>query len=167
MKKKIVSFPCTVKFAKVFPRNMDIGGDENEITQMIAKRGGLYVIDCYPDDPEAFIRDCTEKGVNLHPMGNEFIKKNEQGVYVQLKRYHNPPLDKDGAPIAEFGYAPKVVDADGNPWDEDVNIGNGSECEVAFDVWGKGWTKLRAIKVNNLVEYTPDSVDPSIAWALT
>lgn len=168
MKKKIVSFRCKVKYAKVFPWNMDQGSDENDIAKTIADRGGLYVVDCYPNDPAAFIQQCEEKGVNMHPMGNDFVKSSEEGPYVKLKRFHNPPLGKDGSPIEEFGYEPKVVDADGNPWEEDVAIGNYSECEVAFDVWGaKGWTKLRAIKVYDLVEYDDSEPDPSVQWALT
>lgn len=47
-----------------------------------------------------------------------------------------------------------------------VNIGNGSECEVAFEVWGKGWTKLIAIKVLSLVEWEEEEVDPALEWAL-
>lgn len=59
---------------------------------------------------------------------------------------------------------PRVVDADGNAWPEDAQIGNGSEVSVLVEMYpskrGKG-TRLEAVKITKLVKFDPDSFDPT------
>lgn len=88
------------------------------------------------------------------------IKADEQGEYVQLRRDHNPKI-WDGKIIkgAEGG-PPKVIDADGNPWDTSVLVGNGSVVSVILNVYdskmGRG-SRLSRVRVDTLVPYTPSS----------
>jgi hypothetical protein len=166
---RVISFRCKVKYPQIFEDNRDMGDEETEVGQKVASMGGAYKIMCYPDDLNDFVEKCTSgtPAVNMTPMGNQFIKNNDEGEYVTLRRWHNPPTSKDGEVYESLGGAPRVVDADGYPWDTDTLIGNGSECEVAFDVWGKGWTKLRAIKVVDLVEYEASEKDPSLDWVFS
>lgn len=65
---------------------------------------------------------------------------------------------------------PVVQDSQGNPWPQDVLIGNGSTGRVAFDTWhwsnpegGKGLSlNLQGVRVLHLVEY--QAPDPGAAF---
>lgn len=164
--KKIAKVVGTTKYAKVFERNRDLGSDENEGSLRALEAGGMYSINIWPDDVAEFEVELESKGANMSPMGHPLIRTSDEGPYSVFRRGHNCPKNDKGEDIKEFGGPPKVVDVDGNPWDPDVNIGNGSKCEVAFDVWGKGWTKLRGVRVLELVEWIEDDVDPALAWAI-
>lgn len=168
MRTKIISFEATIRWAKVFEHNRDLGetGDNPKVSKMIQDRGGKYVIDCYPTAPDEVKRLFDEAGVEPAPLNYPIWKANENGEYLQLKRWHNPPTDSDGNPIDVLGGPPIVVDADNNTWDPEIPIGNESVCEIVVDVWGGGNLRLRAVKVMELVDYNAVEVDPALAWAM-
>ena len=164
MSKNLIVVRGTVKYAQVMERNRDLGDDETQAGRAIAAKEGVYKITVYPDDINAFISECEDKKVAMKSMGYDFIQHDEEGDYVILRRPHKAPVTKDGEELTHLGGPPKIKDADGNTWDDEVNIGNGSVCEVAFQVWGQGNKRLVAIKVLEHVEYHEDAYDPELDW---
>lgn len=78
--------------------------------------------------------------------------------YYTLKQKAERANGKPNDPV-------KVVDKDGNPWPEDVEIGNGSTVDVRMEVWDFGPRKFKglypkAMRVLELVEFKRDLFDP-------
>jgi hypothetical protein len=166
----IKSFDGTCEYAKVFERNRDLGSDETDAGRVIAARGGRYKINFYPDDMDEFREWCKAANVSLSPMGHDRIKLNDGKEYIVPHRDHNPTVLKDGTVLADTAGAPRVVDADNEPWDSEVDIGNGSRVSVALEVWPLNTKKprnirLRAIKVLEHVPFDP-LVHPEDEWAI-
>lgn len=82
------------------------------------------------------------------------VRRDDRGrPYVTFKRKYVHPK------IPEFGGAPEVTDADGNPFNE--LIGNGSKVTVRVVVYdagkvGKG-TRLEKVRVDELVVFESDA----------
>lgn len=151
---KFIKAVGTVQWAKIFPQNMDEGGDDNNAAKAVKKAGGQYIMDFYPDDPDAFQQDLESAGVDMAPMGHDRMKQKDGRVFTKLKRKHIGPFEEAGGP-------PKVVDSDKAPWDMDEQgeIGNGSKVGVVLDVYN-GNIRLAAVQVLELVEYeSPDLED--------
>jgi len=159
---KFIKATGTAEWVKVFPQNMDKGGDENNAAKAVKKAGGQYIIDFYPDDPDAFVAELEANGVDMKSMGHDRMKKKDGRVFTKLKRKHIGPLDKKTKkPIPEFSGPPKVVDADKQEWnaDEMGEIGNGSKVGVVLENYN-GNLRLSAVQVLELVEYeSPDLED--------
>ena len=123
-----------------------------------------------PDTGEVFTsRDdaldfLSEKGVPVDNMMGNLVKRNPETKEVRYKvtRPHmepNMPKEKGSDEMGFVFGPPKVVDADGNLWNEEVLIGNGSDITVKINVWrGTKATKIRwdAVRVDNLVPYEPE-----------
>jgi len=160
---KIITFEAHVRWAKVFERNRDLGNDEYEKGRKIQQMEGQYVVDCFPADPDKLKHELEQASVNMSPMGHDLFKVDDGKEYVKPHRYHT-------GPFAEMCGPPKVVDADGARWDSDVNIGDGSLCQVAVELWKpktskKYYIRLKAIKVLELVEFE-NPVAPEDEWAI-
>jgi len=153
------------------PYHRDEGNDKTpaDILDKLQKTDGQYNTEFLlvnPDTDEVFTsRDdaldyLSSKGVPVDNMMGNLVKRNPETKEVRYKvtRPHFEPTmpNKDtGEQGVVFG-PPKVVDADGNTWDENVLIGNGSDITVKINVWkGNKATKIRwdAVRVDNLVEY--------------
>lgn len=147
-KGKTVYFQGPVKWAKVFEFNMDDGE--------YAPEGGQYTIDIGLGKKE--IKEVLTWNKNYEPKDDEDFK----GVqFIKFKR-KNRHLSKKGKLIKDWSGPPKVVDADGNPWDEDKLIGNGSICTVKLNVTeGKmfSFVRLEGVRVDEHVAYEPDEDD--------
>lgn len=97
-------------------------------------------------------------GIPTDGMMGNLLKRNklEDGtveVVYKITRPHMEPSFKEDPIMGP----PKVVDADGNEWDPEVLIGNGSDITVKLNVWiGTKAKKVRwdGIRVDTLVEYT-------------
>lgn len=159
---KFIKAVGTVEWAKIFPSNMDKGGDDNNAAKSVKAKGGQYIMDFYPEDPDGFQQELVSNGVDMAPMGHKRIKVRDGKEFYKLKRVHNGPVDKKtNKPIPELSGAPKVVDSDKRPWDVDEQgeIGNGSKVGVVLEVYGSN-IRLAAVQVLELVEYdTPDLED--------
>ena len=135
-KSSLHSVKGKAKWARVFEHNRDNA-------DFFADTEGMYKIDVYLEQEE--LNKVSQAKSRLKP------KLDEDGVFVSFRRPNKP---KNG--IEALGGVPSVVDAEGNSWDEEVNIGNGSEVEVYFEVYASKFgtgTRLKGIKVLNLVEY--------------
>lgn len=82
------------------------------------------------------------------------IKEDADGTWVNLARNHDPRT-YNGKILSEGG-PPKVVDANGQPWDRQKLIGNMSDVTIKLEVYesqkGAG-SRLVAVRIDNLVEY--------------
>lgn len=124
-------------WAKLFEGNRDKNEDFHG-------PGGAYTIDVLLEKEE--LDKLTASGSRLKP------KLMDDGISIKFKRKH---LHAGG--IEHLGGPPQVVDVDGNDWANTL-IGNGSEVEVAVDVYdtkmGKG-TRLTGVRIIDLVELPP------------
>lgn len=127
-----------LNWAKLFERNKDTNEDFHG-------EGGAYTVDVKLEQDQLDI--LTESGCRLKP------KIKDDGVFIKFKRKHTHPT------IEALGGPPQIVDAEGDDWNDEVSIGNGSKGTVAFEVYetkmGMG-TRLTGVKVNDLVEYESD-----------
>jgi hypothetical protein len=134
-KSSLHSVTGIAKWAKVFEFNRDRGEFHKEYD-------GAYTIQVYLEESE--MKKHSASGSRAKP------KIDDDGVYVQYRRKHINSV------IPALGGAPKVVDANDEPWDSDNLIGNGSKVEVFFTVYdskmGKG-TRLEGIRVLDPVEF--------------
>lgn len=138
MASKLYNVTGTAMYPKVFENNRDMHEGFH------GSYGGAYTIDVVleKDQLDAF----TESGSRLKP------RITDEGISIKFKRKHEHPIDALGGP-------PKIADADNEPWDANVFIGNGSKVEVWYEVYdtkmGKG-TRLEGIRVLEHVPYEGD-----------
>ena len=126
----------TAMWAKVFEGNRDMHEG------FYGDCGGAYTIDVLLDKEE--LDKFTKSGARSKP------RITDDGISVKFKRKH------EHFSVPALGGAPKVADAEGEPWDPTKFIGNGSKVEVWFDVYptkmGNG-TRLVGVKVLELEEF--------------
>ena len=118
-------------------------------------------VENYREDGNEWTLDVTpnQKGIELLRrigLGEKLRNKDDdRDDFITFRRNE---LKKDGTPNNKI----EVVDAEGNPWDEDKAIGNGSTVKVRFSVFempAKGKFKaiikpvIYKITVLDLVEY--------------
>jgi hypothetical protein len=145
MATKIVKYTGLVKWAKLFPTNVNKGWDDDD-------KGPFASIDFSFDDPDeakAFKAEKTKK---------EFKEDEENGrSYVQFRRY------TENLKYPKFGGCPRVADKDNNPWPEKVLIGNGSKATIWVQVYetknGRKGTRLEAVRIDDLVPYESGNKD--------
>ena len=163
MANKTVVLEGTVEWPKIFESTRDLGGDDNDAARVIAAAGGRYIVNFFPDDADAFQTLCLNLGVPLNTLGHNLIKEKDGRKFFRPYRNHNPKITAKGQEIIGSGGAPKVVDDDGNDWDEDVAIGNGSSVKIAVETYpvrgDKSAFRLKGIRVVELVEYEAVEVD--------
>ncbi len=162
-----------VLFACVFDRNKK----QNEYTD----EHGEYTIVIGLDKPAAKM----VKGWNKMYQGKELDEIFKQDkmppeaedeefnslTYFTFKRKAKV-FKRDGTEIEDFGGKPVTVDSDGNPWDDDINIGNFSKATIKLNVYRGTFQKdgktapftqvrLDAVKVDELVEYEGSERQPA------
>lgn len=107
------------------------------------KYGG-YPVSFYPKD-DADRRAIKATGIKNEVKEDDGEKSGVAGWYYNVRGKEQPV----------------VVDADGNPWDEDTPIGNGTVATIALEVetfksrkWGEiTRSTLRKVRIDELVEY--------------
>lgn len=163
MANKTVILEGTVDWPKLFENHRDLGGDDNDAARVIAANGGRYNLNFYPDDPDEFESMCVRLGVPLNTMGHNLIKEKDGRKFFRPYRNHNPKITAKGVEIIGSGGPPKVMDDDGNAWDEEVVIGNGSTVKLAVEVYpvrGSNCAfRLKGVRVIDLVEYEAGEAD--------
>lgn len=147
-----------VLYACVFPSNMKKEGQ-------YVPEGGEYTIMIGLDKEDAKLvkkwnrlyvgkdRDAFEEPKQGSDEPREVPEGFVDGVLYFTFRRRNKVWKKNGELIEEWSGAPEVVDADDNPWDPEVMIGNGSICSIKLDVFmgknaeGKDYTSVRIDKI--------------------
>jgi len=134
--------------------------DDSDIKAKLLRTEGVYQtrIKLPFDNRDDALDYLGQMGVPVDGMMGQLVKREEDAegnkiITYKVSRPHMEPNFED--PLMG---PPKVVDADGNPWDEEVLIGNGSEITVKLDVWiGNKAKKVRweAVRVDELVPYEP------------
>lgn len=132
--------------------------DDSEIKQKLQKTDGVYNTEIVlpfdnRDDAEEYLNG---KGIPTDGMMGNLLKRrtDKEGnkvVVYKITRPHLEPNFED--PVLG---PPEVIDSDGDPWNEEILIGNGSEVTVKLDVWlGTKAKKVRweGMRVDSLVEY--------------
>lgn len=151
-----VDFEGTAKFAKVFEHNRDMGEnlmDGDQKNKIVAEQGHyLLTVEITPETKKQMIA----AGVPNKGMVGQLFKEDDEGnLSYKCKRPHfNPRINRGEGKVMG---APVVMDADNREWDEETLIGNGSKLKVRLDVWEGKIVTLHAVKVIELVEYTPDN----------
>lgn len=112
-----------IEWAKVFEDTRDMQGYEGAYEEC----QGAYTVNQILDK-EQF--DKLKSAGSMKKPNQKRLLEGE--LMVKFERKHLVTT-KDGRVIEQAGGAPKVTDADGQPWDMDINgdIGNGSIAEVA------------------------------------
>ncbi len=106
------------------------------------------------DDASGYLE---EQGIPVDGLFANLIKRDkEHGILYKVTRKHM---------MKEFDEPymgpPQVVDANAQPWDKNVLIGNGSDVTVKLNVWiGRKKREIRweGMRVDNLVEYVKEEV---------
>lgn len=87
------------------------------------------------------------------------VREDENGECVTLRREHDPKVFDGKIIKGAEGGPPKVVDANGELWDPQVLIGNGSKATLILNVYdtkvGPG-SRISRVRIDELVEYKPD-----------
>ena len=160
-------YDSELNYAQVFERNKDKGGDDNDAARTIASKGGQTKVTMVVSEE---VKDqMIEDGIPEKSLGHEMFKPNGDGrwVYIAKRPWNSPFKDEETGEMKPFG-APNVVEmrtvtnADGQeeieitPWDDEVNIGNGSKGKVKMSIWSSGSkriVRLESVAVTELVEY--------------
>lgn len=153
---------CELQYPKVFERNRDMGND----TVDHSAYDGLYSVDLIMGEEAK--AEMVRAGVPEVSLNYEMFKELGDGQYkYKIKRKHmNLNLTGDDGNPLVLG-PPEVVDLNKpffdeetgkrgyEPWDTDVNIGNGSTGRVKGQVYfgKKPIVTLIKVGVLNLVEY--------------
>lgn len=167
--KKFVYITGPVLYAKVFERNRDKGnvhvpldpkfdgrytiqiGVDDKITKKIKKWNRLY--------EGKTISEMKEKTRELL---SDIVEKHGESLRYFTFWRNNRHVLKNGDEVIAWGGVPQVVDAEGEPWDPNINIGNGSVCTVKLDVSKTGnntFVRLEGVRVENLVEYEEEKIE--------
>ena len=165
--------PMVLEYAKVFEQNADMGDPSappKSAQGSIAKKGGQTVVNAYFTS-DADIEKLIEAGLDLKPLGyDRILEGNEEfgiGKFMRLKRDLKDNIrtfENKGKKVeVNYGGLPKIVDfrdpENKRLWDydEDGELGNGTEAIVRFDVYSDGaGVRLEAIAVTKLVEFEPE-----------
>jgi hypothetical protein len=103
----------------------------------------MWAFDFYPDDPEAMAKTIKAQKIN------KTLKDKGEGKFLGLSRNELTAKGEKNKPIP-------IVDADGNPWDQEVNIGNGSKVIVRYRInGGSKYGNLFWVDAVKVVEHVP------------
>jgi len=151
-----VDFEGTVSWFKGFESNRDMGENLEEgsdTRNKIELEQGHYLCNVYitPETKKQMVAD----GVPNSGMVGQLFKEDKEGnLFYKCKRPHfNTKVNQGEGKV--FG-PPITVDADGDQWDPETLIGNGSKVKIRLDVWEKKIVTWHATKVLDLVEYEAD-----------
>ena len=141
-----------IEWAKVFENTRDMQGYEGAYEEC----QGAYTVNQILDKEQ--YEKLKAAGTMKKPNQKRLL---EGELVVKFERKHLVTT-KDGRVIEQAGGEPKVTDADGQPWDVDINgdIGNGSIAEVANLITsfqgsdGKTYSRTSLISVK-ILEHKP------------
>ncbi len=150
------------------------------MSKNIVLRGKAYWARVFEDNPDEYGEKTFYK-ISLAPDDESVMKFNKSGMSLKYRELTSEEPDvmgytfrrdvegktfkdkKTGKEKTLGGGAPRVVDADGKKWDENILIGNGSVVEVLVSTYQtktkpvKTGHRLEAVKVLDLVQYeAPD-----------
>jgi len=143
MSSTTVFVPGTIYWAKIVGRKALVDNYE--------RTGKEWAYELVPDDV-AFLK---EHRLMDRLKDKEDPKNPDKGDFLMLKK---PELNKDGEenqPIA-------IYDHEGNPWDENKLLGNGTRVVAKLSIrdWGVGKKKsiyTQALRIEELVPYASDA----------
>jgi len=111
----------TIEWARIFENNRDMNGYEGSYVEC----EGAYTLNQILSKDEFTKLQAT--GSQKKPNQKRLM---EGQLSIKFERKHKVTR-RDGSVLPQAGGAPKVTDADGNPWTEEMGlIGNGSTAEV-------------------------------------
>lgn len=117
---------------------------------MDTKFGEKFTLQMYPDEKSKLVlKEAGYRG-KFH--------EDEDGSWTKFSR-DNKKTFADR--VEEFG-PPKVTDAVGKLWSDDISIGNGSVCSALLEVYPSKYgvgSRLVEVHVLKHVEYTKDGTD--------
>jgi hypothetical protein len=130
------------------------------------KNGREWTFDLALD--KAGVKQMNGIKVQGKPVKNIKNRDDERGDFVQFKQKYREPeeYERYGQKVRSIAEQRiKVMDAEGNAWDQDVKIGNGTIADVKFEVvdYGKGkyaGVYPRAIRVLKHVPYAASEFAP-------
>lgn len=155
-------YDAELNYSQVFERNKDKGGDDNDAARTIAAKGGQTKVTMVVT--EGVKEQMVADGIPEKSLGHDMFKPNGDGrwVYIAKRPWNSPFKDEETGEMKPFG-APNVVEMkqEGDeititPWDEEVNIGNGSKGKVKMSIWSSGSkriVRLESVAVTELVPY--------------
>lgn len=175
--KQIVFKDISVRFARVFEENRDMGDnlpEGSDAKMKIEETQGKYAIDL-PMSRE-YKQQMIQAGIPNKGMLGQLWKEDSDGevFYKATRKHFNPKLrDKETSDYGVVQGPPKVVMAEFNdegkivsnrPWvfkDEDGEfqdgyLGNESICDVRVSVWDDKIVTLEAILVKEHIEFEPE-----------
>lgn len=154
---KNVTTTGPIEWARITEDTRDMSGYDDEY----AACEGAYTLNQRLTKEE--FDKLKQAGSQKKPMQKRLL---EGDIVVKFIRKHKV-TNKEGAEVKKAGGAPVVRNADGDIWDteRDGLIGNGSIAEVTNlistfkgqDCKIYSRTSLKAVKIIELVEYTPDA----------
>lgn len=119
-----------------------------------------YTVSFYPD---ATSREIFLEKKKQYKLANR-IRQDDEGTFVVLGRPHLPKVFK--GKVIFRGGPPKVTDADGNPWDTEKLVGNGSAVEIVTELYQtkkNGGSRILSVKITDWVEYEAEDVEEADA----
>lgn len=162
-KTKTIYFDGLARYARVFEGQQDTGANlpEGDQKRKFQEAQGFYTMDVVIDKETK--KKMIADGIPGKGMSGQLFKEvtdKDTGedllIYRVRREVFNPKLtDKETGEQGVLLGAPKVIDADGKPWDRETmgDIGNGSKVTVKVTCWSESKVTLQAVKVNELVEY--------------
>jgi hypothetical protein len=139
------------------PFYLDMGDNitDPDFKAKIMKTGGLYsaMIKLPFDNRDDAEEHLNGLGIPTDGLMGNLLKrdKDTKEIFYKITRGHQEPNFED-----PYLGPPKVVDAEGEPWEDGVLIGNGSECTFKLDVWiGTKAKKIRweAVRVDEHIPF--------------
>ena len=168
------TYPCKLKYAKVFNENMDTGLDDNgdpidaDWAQTIRDRGGKWSVDmCVTEvTKEKMIRD----GIPEVTLGYDQFKPDDEFEgypwRYSVKRYVVTGMkDETGEPVLNdppaLGNLKELYEGDDGKthatlwtW-EDGQLGNGTDANVTVSIYKNGKKRIIALQKIGLKEVVP------------
>ena len=151
-KYKEVTTTGPIEWAKIFESTRDMVGYEGSYEDC----NGAYTVNQILDKSE--FEKLKAAGTQKKPNQKRLM---EGELMLKFERKHLV-VTKDGREISQAGGAPKVTDADGQPWDADINgdIGNGSMAAVTNLITtfqgsdGKTYSRTSLVSIK-ILEFVP------------
>lgn len=136
---------------------VDVYGKIKYIHAVNFNKYNKWSVTFYPDNKSLeIIRDYQAKGLK------NVMKKDDDGYFIQFSR---EPTKLMRGKVVAFA-APKVVDAEGKPFDG-LKVGWGSDATIRLEIYqhgtpngGKAYAaRWDSIKINNLIPFEMDKSD--------
>lgn len=129
---EIITIRGTTSFAKVMSYQLD---------KNFNKDGLEWSVDIQLDDPSG-----DEKRLKKLGIGDRIRQKDNYLDGAEFMTFRQPELKADGSKNDPI----KIVDAKGNKWPDDVELGNGTKVDVRFVVKDYGAGKKKGVYIRGL-----------------